>query len=85
VVRFLHGAASMGCVVASLFFLRFWRRSLDRLFALFSVAFAVLAADYAILGLTTIADEWRPYVYALRLLGFALIAAAIVDKNVRRR
>src|SRR5688500_1685217 len=48
---FLHGATSMGCIVAALYFLRFWRDTRDRLFVLFSIAFAVLAANRAALAL----------------------------------
>jgi hypothetical protein len=78
---FLHGVTAMGCAIAALFFLRFWRQSLDRFFVLFAFAFFILSADYAILGLVTFATEWRPYVYGVRLLAFALIIAAIADKN----
>jgi hypothetical protein len=80
-LTFLHGLTTMGCAVAGLFFLRFWRQSLDRFFLLFALAFFILAVDYAILGLVTFANEWRPYVYAVRLVAFTLILAAIADKN----
>ena len=73
----------MGCAVVGLVFLRFWRQSLDRLFLLFSLAFFILACDYAVLGLVSFADEWRIYVFGLRLIAFGLIALAIVDKNAR--
>jgi hypothetical protein len=49
---FLHGATSMGSIVAALYFLRFWRDTRDRLFVLFSVAFAVLALNRAALALS---------------------------------
>lgn len=78
---FFHGMTAMGCALVALFFLRFWRQSLDRFFLLFAFAFFILSADYSILGLATFATEWRPYVYGVRLLAFALIIAAIVDKN----
>ena len=80
---FVQGATTMGCAVVGLIFLRFWRQSLDRLFLLFALAFLILACDYALLGLVSLADEWRVYVFGLRLIAFGLIALAIVDKNVR--
>jgi len=78
---FLRGATAVGCLVAALFFLRFWRQSLDRFFLAFALAFLILAADYTILGLIRFATEWRVYVYGVRLVAFTLILAAIADKN----
>jgi hypothetical protein len=80
-VVFLRGATSMGCALAALYFLRFWRQSLDRLFLLFALAFFIFAFDYALLGLVSFATEWRVYVFGIRLLAFLLILAAIVEKN----
>jgi hypothetical protein len=81
VTAFLHGATAMGCAAAALFFVKFWRQSLDRFFLLFALAFAILTIDYAILGLVSPATEWRVYVFALRLVAFALIVFAIGVKN----
>ena len=83
-LTFLYGMTTMGCAVAALFFLRFWRQSLDRFFLLFALAFFILSVDYGILGLVSVANEWRPYVYGVRLLAFGLIIAAIGDKNRSR-
>lgn len=80
---FLYGAAAMNCAVIGLFFLRFWRQSLDRLFLMFALAFLILAVDRAVLGLFDFATEWRPYVFLLRLLAFCLILYGIYDKNRR--
>ena len=80
-VAFFEGAAAMGCAMAGMFFLRFWRQSLDSFFFLFALAFLILAFDYGLLGLVTLATEWQPYVYAIRLTAFLLILAAIVRKN----
>jgi hypothetical protein len=81
---FLYGATAMGAAVAGLFFLRFWRRSGDRLFAGFAVAFWLLALNWALLALTDPANESRWLFYLLRLAAFCLILFAIVDKNRRR-
>ena len=85
-IQVLTGAIAMGLFVAGLFFLRFWRQTGDRLFAFFAVSFLLMAVNRAGLGLL-----WRPgggggdYLYWVRLLAFALILAAILDKNARRR
>lgn len=81
--EFLWGASAMGALVIGLFFLRFWTTTRDRLFALFALAFTVLALNWALLALHVPSDEARHYVYAVRLVAFALIAVAIVDKNRR--
>jgi peptidoglycan/LPS O-acetylase OafA/YrhL len=84
VVEFIAGMITMGFVLAGLFFLKFWARSGDRLFVKFAVAFWLLAINEAMLAVQfPEADESWPYL--LRLLAFALIAAAILQKNARRR
>lgn len=80
---FLHGATSMGCIVAALYFLRFWRQTRDRLFVLFSVAFALLAMNRAAIALSHPSAEAEPYFYLARLAAFVLIAFAVIDKNRR--
>jgi peptidoglycan/LPS O-acetylase OafA/YrhL len=84
-IEFLSGAVTMGFIVAALFFTRFWRRTRDRLFLAFAVAFALLALNQALAHWLGAADERVGYAYVLRVLGFLLILAAIVDKNVSRR
>jgi len=79
----LYGASAMASLAVALIFLRHWRRSLDRFFVLFAAAFGILAVEYAIIAVTAVGAEWRPYVYGVRLLAFGLIAYAIVDKNKR--
>jgi hypothetical protein len=78
---FLLGVTTMGCLVAALFFWRYWRASGDRFFALFSLAFLTFAANRFVLLFLDEADEARTAVYFVRLLAFLLIVAAIVDKN----
>jgi hypothetical protein len=84
VLPFLYGATAMACLVAALFFLRYWRASRDRLFLLFAVAFLALAANRIAIATVHVAAENVPYLYLLRLLAFALIAFAVVDKNRAR-
>jgi hypothetical protein len=79
------GAIAMGYAVAGLFFLRFWRKTRDRLFALFSLALFVLAVNRVASVLLGIPSGGADHVYWVRFAAFALILAAIVDKNRARK
>ncbi|WP_206078866.1 DUF5985 family protein [Allomesorhizobium camelthorni] len=57
--EFGSGLITMGFVVAGLFFLRFWRRTGDRLCAAVAVAFLMLAANQALLVFVRIPIEER--------------------------
>jgi hypothetical protein len=81
-IEFLSGAATMGFIVATLFFLRFWRKTDDRFFLGFALAFALLALNQALAQWIGAADERVGYTYLLRVLAFLLILLAIADKNV---
>lgn len=65
--------------------LRFWRRSGDRLFALFAASFAVFSVNSVALGLSDPGADPRVALYVVRLVGFVLILGAIVDKNRSHR
>ena len=82
-IEFLSGAVTMGFVVAAGFFARFWRGTGDRLFLAFAVAFVLLALNQGLAQWLGAADERAGYTYLLRVLGFAVILAAIVDKNIK--
>ncbi len=81
--RFLLGALAMACAVAGAFFLRFWRKTRDRLFLIFALAFWLLGLNWALLAFVQ-ADETRTWLYVLRLVAFCLIIYGIVDKNRQR-
>lgn len=81
--QFLNGAIAMGCWVAGLFFVRFWRETKDRLFGFFAAAFWVLAAERVGLLYAGPDEAARGTVYLARLVGFLLIILGIVDKNRR--
>lgn len=83
-IEFLSGAVTLGFAVGAVFFLRFWRRTRDRLFMAFAVAFILLALNQALAAWLGAADERLGYVYLLRVIGFVLILVAIVDKNIAR-
>ncbi len=77
----ISGALVMGYTVAASFFFRFWRQTTDRLFAMFSAAFLILAAQRLALALTVDNEGSSAVLYSMRLLAFVIILAAIIDKN----
>jgi peptidoglycan/LPS O-acetylase OafA/YrhL len=84
-IEYLSGAVTLGFLIAALFFFRFWRRTADRLFVAFAIAFLLLALNQGLALWLGDADERVGYTYLLRILAFVLILAAIIDKNVSRR
>jgi hypothetical protein len=84
---FLAGAVTLAYVIAVLHFLHFWRRTSDRLFFNFALAFGLLALNQLVVFILGADDARGNYAYILRVLGFILILVAIVDKNLfgRRR
>jgi Family of unknown function (DUF5985) len=57
----LIGAIAMACFTASLFFLRFWRKTGDRFFLFFSLSFCIEGVSRVILGMIE-EDERQPLV-----------------------
>jgi hypothetical protein len=79
---FVSGLITMGFLVASLFFLRFWQRTRDEFFAIFAAAFVLLALNQALAILLELGREELGWVYLLRIAAFTLIIVGIVRKNV---
>jgi len=79
--EFLNGGTAVGSLVVALFFLRFWRETGDRFFALFALAFTTFAANRTLLAVLEDEGEGATGVYVVRLLAFLIILGAIVDKN----
>jgi Family of unknown function (DUF5985) len=79
--EFVSGATMVAALVIALFFLRYWRQTRDRLFLMFAGGFFTFALGRLILAFLEEDDEGRVWVYTFRLLAFALILAAIIDKN----
>jgi hypothetical protein len=77
----LQGATAMGCLALAVFFLRFWVRSRDRLFAIFAGAFAVFAINRVLLVLLVSSQETDVLIYGVRAVAFGLLMLAILDKN----
>ena len=80
---FLSGAVTILFALAGLFFLRSWKRTGDRLFISFGLAFWLLGLHQAVLSLAGIPVEERSWTYLLRLTAFALIIGSIWRKNLK--
>jgi hypothetical protein len=78
---FLSGMLLMGCFIAALFFFRFWRRTGDRFFFIFTMAWLLLGGERLGLAIINAPEEPRVGMYFVRLAGFLLILIAIIDKN----
>lgn len=79
---FLTGAISLGCWVAALFFLRFWRSTRDAFFIYFALSFALEGCSRAATAFIALGDD-NPVLYALRVVAYGLIIVAIWQKNRR--
>lgn len=84
IVAFLYGFVAMGFVACGVFFFRFWSLTRDRLFLLLGVAFAVLAVERAAALETFDLSGGSLWPYVLRIIGFAIVIAALIDKNRAR-
>ncbi|MES2963980.1 MAG: DUF5985 family protein [Bdellovibrionota bacterium] len=81
-IEFLSGAIMMGFTIAGLFFLRFYVRTRDSLFAIFAIAFALLSIERWMLFLTHYRqDESNAMIYLIRAFAFLLITFGVVQKN----
>lgn len=80
-LQFLHGGIFVAALIIALFFLRFWRETMDRFFGFFAVAFFLLACERLPLVLLPNPKESQPYIYLFRLTAFLVILFAIYDKN----
>ena len=84
-IEMLSGALLFAYFIAGIHFCRFWRLTGDRLFLHFAVAFWLFALNQLATSIPAVANETTGYEYLLRVLGFILILAAVVDKNLVRR
>ncbi|MES2354987.1 MAG: DUF5985 family protein [Pseudomonadota bacterium] len=81
----LMGAIAMASAVAALFFLKFWKKTGDRFFFLFSAAFVIDALSRIVLAMSSPSEEQEPLFYLARLLSFGIILIAIIDKNYSKK
>lgn len=82
---FVNGVVAMGCLVAAMFFERMGRKTHDRLFAFFAIAFFIFALERFVLSLLNAPESQTPAIYLMRLAGFLCIIIAIVSKNLEGR
>lgn len=78
--QFMMGGIAIGYAIAALFFLRFWVKTHDRLFVMFSVAFALLGLIRVAIFSLGQPDE-NHFLYWFRFMAYMLILLAIIDKN----
>ena len=81
--HFFSGGVFVACLAIALIFLRIHRKSPDRLFVYFAIAFLMLAIERVLLVAVSRSTEYAPYVYLVRLTAFVFIIVAIADKNRR--
>ena len=77
----LAGALLLSYLLAGMFFFQFWKRTGDRLFIHFAVAFWLFVLNQLVTSVPSVADDTAGYEYLLRVLGFLVIIAGIIDKN----
>jgi hypothetical protein len=80
---FLWGMLFMACITAAMIFGRSYRKSRDRLFLFFAAAFVAFGINWLALALSDPSHEGAYAVYLLRLAGFGILIAGILDKNRR--
>lgn len=80
-IEFLAGAIAAGHLVAGTFFLRYWKKTSESLFAYFSAAFFTLGIERVIWALAGDVGDFQPLVYVPRLFAFSLIIFGILAKN----
>ena len=80
----MNGAISMGSFVVGLYFITFWRETRQRLFVYFAGGFMVLAVHRVIFAITSEDPVWEEFSLSLRLVGYLIILAGIVDRRMAR-
>ena len=81
-IELLSGALLFSYAIAGVHFLLFWKRTGDRLFVHFAIAFWLFALNQLTSSIPVVAGETSGYEYLLRVLGFIVIIVGIIDKNV---
>lgn len=82
---FYAGVTTCGFLVIAAFFFRFWARTRDILFFVFTAAFILMAVGQAAPALFDIAADDRPQIYLFRAAAFILIIVAVFVKNLPSR
>lgn len=82
---FLLGVIVTTSVTAGVIFVKFWRRTGERLFLAFGAAFIIEGLNRLTFLAIDNPIEGSPIIYLVRLFAFSLILAAIVSKNLGSR
>jgi hypothetical protein len=82
---FLLGVISTASLATGAIFLKFWRRTRDRLFLAFGAAFVIESVNRLSVLFSDRPGDAGLLMYGVRLIAFALILAAIIGKNIGRR
>lgn len=82
---FFHGMIAMGFLIASLLFLRFWRRTRDGLFVVFALSFLLLALNQGLVSVSGSTSAGELWAFLPSLGAFGLLLAAILIKNFSHR
>lgn len=81
---FLLGIIVATSFVAAAFFWKFYRQTRDTLFLAFAAAFTIEGLNRIAFLVIDVPNEGSPAIYAVRLLAFLIILAAIIRKNFSR-
>ena len=84
-LMFMYGGLFVCCLVAGLVFLGYARARTDRFFSWFALAFWCLAVSWGMRIFDELGADAAPSGYLVRLLGFALIVVAVLERNRRHR
>ena len=77
----LAGGIMVSAWAISVFFMRFWRKTGDRLFVLFAIAFFLLGVERVVIVPLPAKHQFAAYL--IRLCAFLLIILAVWQKNRR--
>jgi uncharacterized membrane protein HdeD (DUF308 family) len=80
-IQFMSGAFMLASAAVALFFLEYWRKTGERLFAILGLAFMTFAVERIFLAYIPASYEGRHWIYLARFFAFILIIAGIIDKN----
>ena len=80
-IAVIQGVTATASLASSLFFFKFWSRTRDALFWYFGAAFILLALSWYLLAFISPASEAHSSIYAIRLIAFLLMIAAMIEKK----
>ncbi|HEX6831937.1 MAG TPA: DUF5985 family protein [Rudaea sp.] len=80
-IDFLYGAIAMAGAIAGLVFLRYYQRTRDRFFLFFAASFWLEALGRVLSVYIPQFDDQGGEKFVLRVVAYALILIAILDKN----